>query len=188
MKPKRNLALLFFLIVIILSFVLIKEALRITEQRNRIMTEFNQTQMEQQKNSNKHSIGNKVELPPLSLWVNNTYSIQQIDTYDGMKKPNLDSFLVVDVVAKNNGDKNYVIVSDNFKVIEGGNRYKPDSTAMIYINKDITTFFLTEIEPNETVNGLLVFDILEESVTAEDLRLEIISNMILGEKTYIYLN
>ena len=56
MKPKRNLALLFFLIVIILSFVLIKEALRITEERNRIVIGFNQNQIYQEKSFSEHSV------------------------------------------------------------------------------------------------------------------------------------
>ena len=74
-------------------------------------------------------------------------------------------FLVLNVTVKNNGKEAITVTDDFFTLLKGDVEYKSDSTAGIYANQD-ANFFLTEVNPENSVTGNVVFDITEE--TAND--------------------
>ena len=81
-------------------------------------------------------------------------------------------FLVLNVTVKNNGKEAITVTDDFFTLLKGDVEYKSDSTAGIYANQD-TNFFLTEVNPENSVTGNVVFDITEETANDPSIQLRV---------------
>ena len=81
-------------------------------------------------------------------------------------------FLVLNVTVKNNGKEAITVTDDFFTLLKGDVEYKSDSTAGIYANQD-ANFFLTEVNPENSVTGNVVFDITEETVNEPSIQLRV---------------
>ncbi|HFU3814362.1 TPA: DUF4352 domain-containing protein, partial [Streptococcus suis] len=81
-------------------------------------------------------------------------------------------FLVLRVTVKNNGKEAITVTDDFFTLLKGDVEYKSDSTAGIYANQD-AKFFLTEVNPENSVTGNVVFDITEEIANDPSIQLRV---------------
>ena len=81
-------------------------------------------------------------------------------------------FLVLNVTVKNNGKEAITVTDDFFTLLKGDVEYKSDSTAGIYANQD-ANFFLTELNPENSVTGNVVFDITEETANEPSIQLRV---------------
>ncbi|MBP7055124.1 MAG: DUF4352 domain-containing protein [Streptococcus sp.] len=81
-------------------------------------------------------------------------------------------FLVLNVTVKNNGKEAITVTDDFFTLLKGDVEYKSDSTAGIYANQD-ANFFLTEVNPENSVTGNVVFDITEETANDPSIQLRV---------------
>ncbi len=81
-------------------------------------------------------------------------------------------FLVLNVTVKNNGKEAITVTDDFFTLLKGDVEYKSDSTAGIYANQD-ANFFLTEVNPENSVTGDVVFDITEETANDPSIQLRV---------------
>lgn len=81
-------------------------------------------------------------------------------------------FLVLNVTVKNNGKEAITVTDDFFTLLKGDVEYKSDSTAGIYANQD-ANFFLTEVNPENSVTGNVVFDITEETSNDPSIQLRV---------------
>ena len=81
-------------------------------------------------------------------------------------------FLVLNVTVKNNGKEAITVTDDFFTLLKGDVEYKSDSTAGIYANQD-AKFFLTEVNPENSVTGNVVFDITEETANDPSIQLRV---------------
>ena len=81
-------------------------------------------------------------------------------------------FLVLNVTVKNNGKEAVTVTDDFFTLLKGDVEYKSDSTAGIYANQD-ANFFLTEVNPENSVTGNVVFDITEETANDPSIQLRV---------------
>lgn len=81
-------------------------------------------------------------------------------------------FVLVTVTVTNKGNKPITVTDDFFTLIKGETEYTSDSSAGIYANDD-AKFFLTELNPENTVTGLVVFDVNEATANDPGLQLRV---------------
>lgn len=81
-------------------------------------------------------------------------------------------FLILNISVKNNGKKAVNVSNDFFTLLKGEVEYESDSSAGIYANSDVN-FFLSEINPESTLTGNVVFDLTEEVANAPSLQLRV---------------
>lgn len=103
-----------------------------------------------------------------------------------------DTFLVVDMKVKNNGDEKVTVDSSFFKLLRGSKTYDADASASMSANQgedgNITnSFFLSELNPDVELSGKIVFDVTEETAKATDLILETQTGFWGTEKAQIHL-
>ncbi|NQP29392.1 DUF4352 domain-containing protein [Streptococcus suis] len=96
-------------------------------------------------------------------------------------------FLVLRVTVKNNGKEAITVTDDFFTLLKGDVEYKSDSTAGIYANQD-AKFFLTEVNPENSVTGNVVFDITEEIANDPSIQLRVQTGFWGTETGVINLN
>lgn len=70
-------------------------------------------------------------------------------------------YLILDVTVTNKGDKALMMDSSFFKLKSNGKEYDADGEAGIYANSD-SGFFVTDINPDLSLEGKVVFDIPAE--------------------------
>lgn len=71
-------------------------------------------------------------------------------------------FCLLDVDVENIGDSAQMLsASDQYLLDEEGREFSADSTATMTHNEDSVGFFLNEINPGNSVNGQIVFDVAE---------------------------
>jgi uncharacterized low-complexity protein len=78
-------------------------------------------------------------------------------------------YCLVTISVKNIGDKQQLFSEDDQKLLNASNQqYSPDTTATLY-NSNNSDVFVSEINPGNTVSGVLVYDIPKDQVpvTAE---------------------
>ncbi|HEM4483238.1 TPA: DUF4352 domain-containing protein [Streptococcus suis] len=96
-------------------------------------------------------------------------------------------FLVLRVTVRNNGKEAITVTDDFFTLLKGDVEYKSDSTAGIYANED-AKFFLTEVNPENSVTGNVVFDITEEIANDPSIQLRVQTGFWGTETGVINLN
>ena len=95
-------------------------------------------------------------------------------------------FLVLNVTVKNNGKKAITVTDDFFTLLKGDVTYKTDSSAGIYANRD-GKFFLSEVNPESTITGNVVFDLSEETANDPSIQLQVQTGFWGTEKEVIQL-
>lgn len=102
-----------------------------------------------------------------------------------------DTFLVVDLTVKNNGNEAIMIDTSNFKLIDGEKSFDPDSMGSISANQDAegnsTGFFLENLNPDVSIQGTVVFDVTEERANSNTVQLGISKNIFSDKYTKIKL-
>jgi len=102
-----------------------------------------------------------------------------------------DTFLVIDLTVKNNGNEAIMIDTSNFKLIDGEKSFDADGSGTISANQDAegnsTGFFLENLNPDVELQGKVVFDVTEAQANSETIQLGITENMFSEDYTLINL-
>lgn len=82
------------------------------------------------------------------------------------------SYLILNVTVKNSGKKSITVTNDFFKLLKGDTEYETDSVAGMYANEE-GKFFLSELNPENSITGNVVFDLNAETANASELVLQV---------------
>lgn len=77
--------------------------------------------------------------------------------------------------------------SNFFTLLKGKTEYSSDSSAGIYAN-DQADFFLSEVNPENSISGNVVFDVTQETIDNPELQLQVQTGVFGTEKEVISLN
>lgn len=136
------------------------------------------------------TIGDVVTVEDLNYTVNSIEVTQSVgpSIYPTDAK---DTFLVVDLTVKNNGNEAIMIDTSNFKLIDGEKSFDPDSMGSISANQDAegnsTGFFLENLNPDVSLQGTVVFDVTEDQANSATVQLGISKNIFSDKYTKIKL-
>lgn len=136
------------------------------------------------------TIGDVVTVENLNYTVNSIEVTQSVgpSIYPTDAK---DTFLVVDLTVKNNGNEAIMIDTSNFKLIDGEKSFDPDSMGSISANQDAegnsTGFFLENLNPDVSLQGTVVFDVTEDQANSATVQLGISKNIFSDKYTKIKL-
>jgi hypothetical protein len=84
-------------------------------------------------------------------------------------------------------DKTASTVDTNlFNIVQSGNKYSADATATTYDNDSNNDMFLTQLNPNVSMTGNLVFDV--PANLTNGLQLQLSGGMTSGETATVQLN
>ena len=89
-------------------------------------------------------------------------------------------FCLLNITVKNIGDEPQSLFSDNqYLFNDAGQKYSADGTATIYASPDETDVWLSEINPGNSIEGVIVFDIpKDQTPTSAELHDSALSNGI----------
>lgn len=141
-----------------------------TSTTTQTTTEASASSSEEQKEATTYSIGQEVPVGDVVYLVNSKEVTTNVGGEFGKTANGV--FLVLNVTVKNNGKEAITVTDDFFTLLKGDVEYKSDSTAGIYANQD-TNFFLTEVNPENSVTGNVVFDITEETANDPSIQLRV---------------
>ena len=82
------------------------------------------------------------------------------------------SYLILNVTVKNSGKKSITVTNDFFKLLKGDTEYETDSLAGMYANEE-GKFFLSELNPENSITGNVVFDLNAETANASGIVLQV---------------
>ena len=84
-----------------------------------------------------------------------------------------DTYLIIDLTVKNNGNKAVMVDSSFFKLVDGEKTFEADATGSMYANEGATTFFLESLNPDVGLSGRVVFDVSEAQANSETVKLKV---------------
>lgn len=103
-----------------------------------------------------------------------------------------DTFLVVDLTVKNNGNEAVMIDTSNFKLIDGEKSFDADSSGSLSANQDAegnsVGFFLENLNPDVELQGKAVFDVTEAQANSETAQIGFTDNMFSSDFTLVDLH
>ncbi|CAM1659845.1 hypothetical protein SORA22_17850 [Streptococcus oralis] len=178
----------FILIVIIVVFGVIKggsgnnssqkpttsnSSSQVTSSKETVQTSASEeTKNTEEKTTTKaeHKIGEIVKVGDVEYVVNSKSLSQNVGGDYGKTANGI--YLIVNVTVKNTGKKSITVTDDFFKLLKGDTEYSTDSTAGIYANQE-AKFFLSELNPENSITGNVVFDVNTETADASGLQLQV---------------
>ena len=134
----------------------------------------------------KHKMGETVKVGDVEYVVNSKSTTQKVGD-ELLGKTAKGTYLIVNVTVKNASKKAMRVTSDYFKLLNGDTEYSDDDTAGLYSNKD-GDFFLSEVNPGNSITGNIVFDVNDDVVNSYDLQLQVQTGFWGTEKGTISLN
>lgn len=97
------------------------------------------------------------------------------------------TYLILNVTVKNTGKKSINVTSNYFAILDGDTEYSDDSSAGFYVNKE-GKFFLSEVNPGNSITGNVVFDLSDEALNSSNLQLQVQTGAWGTQKGLISLN
>lgn len=82
------------------------------------------------------------------------------------------TFVVLNVTVTNQGKEALMVDSNFFTLLKGDVKFDADSSAGIYANED-ANFFLTNLNPENSVTGNVVFDVSPETANDPSIQLQV---------------
>ncbi|WP_156021136.1 DUF4352 domain-containing protein [Streptococcus ruminantium] len=140
-----------------------------TSSTNQVTTATSSSSSEKQQEVT-YSIGQEVPVGNVIYLVNSKEITTNVGGEFGKNANGV--FLLLNVTVKNNGKEAITVIDDFFTLLKGDVKYKSDSSAGIYANQD-TKFFLTKVNPENSVAGNVVFDITEETANDPSIQLRV---------------
>ena len=104
--------------------------------------------------------------------IGETFKVGDVDYTINFKENANGTYLILNVTVKNNGSKSITITDSFFKLLKGKAKYETDSAAGIFANED-GDFFYSDLNPENSVTGNVVFDINPETVSDPNLQLQV---------------
>ena len=118
----------------------------------------------------EHKIGEIVQVGDVEYIVNSKSLSQNVGGEYGKTANGI--YLIVNVTVKNTGKKSIKVTDDFFKLLKGDTEYATDSAAGLYANEE-AKFFLSELNPENSITGNVVFDLSNETANASGLQLQV---------------
>ena len=116
----------------------------------------------------EHKIGEIVKVGDVEYVVNSKSLSQNVGGEYGKTANGI--YLIVNV--KNTGKKSITVTDDFFKLLKGDTEYATDGAAGLYANEE-AKFFLSELNPENSIIGNVVFDLSNETANASGLQLQV---------------
>ncbi|QGG97924.1 DUF4352 domain-containing protein [Streptococcus dysgalactiae subsp. dysgalactiae] len=130
-------------------------------------------------------VGEPVKVGDIEYIVNSKSTAQNVGGEFGKNASAV--YLILNVTVKNNGTKAVTVDSNFFTLLKGKTEYSSDSSAGIYAN-DQADFFLSEVNPENSISGNVVFDVTQETIDNPELQLQVQTGVFGTEKEVISLN
>ncbi|MBZ2120191.1 DUF4352 domain-containing protein [Streptococcus infantis] len=118
----------------------------------------------------EHKIGEIVKVGDVEYVVNSKSLSQNVGGEYGKTANGV--YLIVNVTVKNTGKKSITVTDDFFKLLKGDTEYATDGAAGLYANEE-AKFFLSELNPENSITGNVVFDLSNETANASGLQLQV---------------
>ena len=118
----------------------------------------------------EHKIGEIVKVGDVEYIVNSKSLSQNVGGEYGKTANGI--YLIVNVTVKNTGKKSITVTDDFFKLLKGDTEYATDGAAGLYANEE-AKFFLSELNPENSITGNVVFDLSNETANASGLQLQV---------------
>ena len=118
----------------------------------------------------EHKIGEIVKVGDVEYIVNSKSLSQNVGGEYGKTANGI--YVIVNVTVKNTGKKSIKVTDDFFKLLKGDTEYATDSAAGLYANEE-AKFFLSELNPENSITGNVVFDLSNETANASGLQLQV---------------
>ena len=118
----------------------------------------------------EHKIGEIVKVGDVEYVVNSKSLSQNVGGEYGKTANGI--YLIVNVTVKNTGKKSITVTDDFFKLLKGDTEYASDGAAGLYANEE-AKFFLSELNPENSITGNVVFDLSNETANASGLQLQV---------------
>ena len=118
----------------------------------------------------EHKIGEIVKVGDVEYIVNSKSLSQNVGGEYGKTANGI--YLIVNVTVKNTGKKSITVTDDFFKLLKGDTEYATDGAAGLYANEE-AKFFLSELNPENSITGNVVFDLSDETANASGLQLQV---------------
>ena len=115
-------------------------------------------------------IGEIVKVGDVEFTVNSTSTAKNVGGEFGTTAQG--TYLLLDVTVKNVGNEAITTDSSFFKLLSGEKTYDADGSASIYANED-TNFFLEQVNPDLSANGVVVFDVTDEVINNPELMVQV---------------
>lgn len=130
-------------------------------------------------------VGQLVKVGDMEYTVNSKSTSQNVGGDFGKNASGV--YLILNVTVKNTGKKAITVDANFFNLLKGETEYSSDSSAGIYANTD-AKFFLTEVNPGNSITGNVVFDVSQEVIDAPELQLQVQTGAWGTEKEVISIN
>ena len=118
----------------------------------------------------EHKIGEIVKVGDVEYVVNSKSLSQNVGGEYGKTANGI--YLIVNVTVKNTGKKSITVTDDFFKLLKGDTEYATDGAAGLYANEE-AKFFLSELNPENSITGNVVVDLSNETANASGLQLQV---------------
>ena len=118
----------------------------------------------------EHKIGEIVKVGDVEYIVNSKSLSQNVGGEYGKTANGI--YLIVNVTVKNTGKKSITVTDDFSKLLKGDTEYATDGAAGLYANEE-AKFFLSELNPENSITGNVVFDLSNETANASGLQLQV---------------
>ena len=176
----------FILIVVLIAFGVIKggsgnnssqkpttsnSSSQVTSSKETVQTSSSEeTKNTEEVTKAEHKIGEIVKVGDVEYVVNSKSLSQNVGGEYGKTANGI--YLIVNVTVKNTGKKSITVTDDFFKLLKGDTEYATDGAAGLYANEE-AKFFLSELNPENSITGNVVFDLSNETANASGLQLQV---------------
>ncbi|MGV2927175.1 DUF4352 domain-containing protein [Macrococcus capreoli] len=138
-----------------------------------------------------HKIGETVKVGKMEYKVNGVSTATSVGP-SALPAKAKDTFVVVDIEVKNNGDKAITVDSSLFKLKTKGKTLEADSAGSMSANQGEdgsieNSFFLEQLNPDSTTKGKVVYDVSKAMAESTDKQLEVSTGFFGTEKDLIDL-
>ncbi|WP_252455413.1 DUF4352 domain-containing protein [Macrococcoides canis] len=124
-----------------------------------------------------HKIGDTVKVGKMEYKVNGVTTGTSVGPA-ALPENAKDTFVIVDIEVKNNGDEAITVDSSLFKLKTKGKTLEADSAASMSANQSEdgnieNSFFLEQLNPDSTTKGKVVYDVSKAMADSPDKQLEV---------------
>ncbi|TDM48259.1 DUF4352 domain-containing protein [Macrococcoides goetzii] len=135
------------------------------------------TKEDKKETKKAYKIGDTVKVGKMQYKVNGVTTATAVGP-SALPTKAKDTFVVVDLEVKNNGDEAITVDSNLFKLKTKGKTLEADSTGTMSANQGEdgsieNSFFLEQLNPDSTTKGKVVFDVSKAMADSTDKQLEV---------------